>query len=63
MRVKAAAPCRGLNEIPELVICAYERKGPAGKNQHFFGLFSVYLAPSGAKYCTKGLAVTKIGEG
>ena len=29
----------------------------------FFGLFSIYLAPSGAKYREKGWAVTKIGEG
>ena len=30
---------------------------------YFFGLFPVYLAPSGAKYCEKGLAASKIGEG
>ena len=30
---------------------------------YFFGLFSKYLAPSGAKYREKGWAVTKIGEG
>ena len=29
----------------------------------FLGRFSIYLAPSGAKYCEKGLAVTSIGEG
>ena len=31
--------------------------------QVFFDLFLIYLAPSGAKYREKGLAVTKIGEG
>ena len=30
---------------------------------YFFGLFSKYLAPSGAKYREKGWAVAKIGEG
>ena len=38
-----------------------------GKNQsifcNFFGIFSKYLAPSGAKYREKGWAVAKIGEG
>ena len=32
---------------------------PPGYNPHFlyfFGRFSIYLAPSGAKYCEKGLA-------
>ena len=30
---------------------------------YFFGRFSKYLAPSGAKYREKGLAVAKTGEG
>ena len=28
----------------------------------FFDRFSIYLAPSGAKYCEKGLAVTKLAR-
>ena len=31
--------------------------------RYFFGRFSIYLAPSGAKYREKGWAVTKTGEG
>ena len=43
-------------------------KGPKKAKIHrffayFFGLFSKYLAPSGAKYCGQGGFVTKIGEG
>ena len=30
---------------------------------YFVTLFLKYLAPSGAKYCEKGWAVTKTGEG
>ena len=30
---------------------------------YFFGLFSKYVAPSGAKYREKGWAVAKTGEG
>ena len=32
---------------------------------YFFGLFSIYLAPSGAKYCEKGLAAIgkSLGKG
>ena len=32
-------------------------------SRHFFTIFSTYLAPSGAKYRAKGLAVAKTGEG
>ena len=31
--------------------------------QYFFDLVSKYLAPGGAKYCEKGLAVANLGEG
>ena len=43
------------------------KKGPKRTKKtivlSFFIIFSIYLAPSGAKYCEKGLAVTKTGEG
>ena len=65
----AATLTRGESSLPDLAVeikhgnRVTSPKGAKTIIFYFFDIFLIYLAPSGAKYCEKGWAATKIGEG